>query len=65
MMERIMNAPSNVIFVRGNHGEEFMKSICKFVWGMRRYFISALFMFESMAEAIQDSKTRLLVYILC
>lgn len=60
-----MNAPSNVIFVRGNHGEEFMKSICKFVWGMRRYFISALFMFESMAEAIQDSKTRLLVYILC
>lgn len=59
------NAPSNVIFVRGNHDEEFMKSICVFVWGMRRYFMSALFMFDSMAEATQDSKTRLLVYILC
>ena len=71
MMEWIMNVPSNVIFVRGNHGEEFaaaidiMKSICKFVWRMRRYFMSALFMFDSMAEATQDSKTRLLVYILC
>ncbi len=65
MMEWIKNVPSNVIFVRENHDEEFMKSICKFVWRMRRYFMSALFMFDSMAEATQDSKTRLLVYILC
>lgn len=64
MIEWIMDVPSNVIFVRGNHGEEFMKSICVFVWGMRRYFMSALFMFDSMAEVTQDSKTRLLVYIL-
>ena len=27
MMEWIMNAPSNVIFVRGNHGEEFAAAI--------------------------------------
>lgn len=27
MMERIMNAPSNVIFVRGNHDEEFAATI--------------------------------------
>lgn len=56
MMEWIMKAPSNVIFVRGNHGEEFAAAID---------IMSALFMFDSMAEATQDSKTRLLVYILC
>lgn len=27
MMEWIMNVPSNVIFVRGNHGEEFAAAI--------------------------------------
>lgn len=27
MMEWIMKAPSNVIFVRGNHGEEFAAAI--------------------------------------
>ncbi|CCY76703.1 calcineurin-like phosphoesterase [Eshraghiella crossota CAG:259] len=27
MMEWIMNAPSNVIFVRGNHDEEFAAAI--------------------------------------
>ncbi len=27
MMERIMNAPSNVIFVRENHDEEFAAAI--------------------------------------
>lgn len=26
-MEWIMNVPSNVIFVRGNHGEEFAAAI--------------------------------------
>lgn len=51
-----MKAPSNVIFVRGNQGEEFAAAID---------IMSALFMFDSMAEATQDSKTRLLVYILC
>lgn len=42
-----MNAPSNVIFVRGNHDEEFAAAID---------IMKALFMFDNMAEVTQDSK---------